>query len=59
MLNLTLPPFLGMKEIVPENQLRGTFILEGEKMNVSIFFTLTPEPRPLIQMVRMRNLEKQ
>jgi len=50
---------LGMKEIVPENQLRGAFILEGEKMNVSIFFTLTPEPKPLIQMVRMRNVEKQ
>ena len=49
---------LGMKEIVPENQLRGTFILEGEKMNIAIFFTLTPEPNPLIQMVRLRNVEK-
>ncbi len=49
---------LGMKTIVPENQLRGTFILEGEKMNIAVSFTLTPEPRPLIQMVRMRNVEK-
>ena len=49
---------IGMQEIVAENQLRGTFILEGEKMNVAVFFTLTPEPTPLIQQVRMRNVEK-
>lgn len=49
---------VGMKEIVPENQLRGSFMLEGEKMNVTVFFTLTPEPSPLIQQVRMRNVEK-
>jgi hypothetical protein len=50
---------IGMKEIVAENQLRGTFILEGEKMNVAVFFTLTPEPTPLIQQVRMRNVAKE
>ncbi|MEX2116714.1 MAG: serine hydrolase domain-containing protein [Bacteroidota bacterium] len=49
----------GVKEIVPENQLRGTFIMEGETMNVSVFFTLTPEPVPLFQTVRMTNVEKQ
>jgi hypothetical protein len=49
---------IGVKEIVPENQLRGTFVMEGEKMNVSVFFTLTPEPVPLFQVVRMRNVEK-
>ena len=49
---------IGVKEIVPENQLRGTFIMEGETMNVSVFFTLTPEPTPLFQVVRLRNLEK-
>jgi hypothetical protein len=48
----------GVKEIVPENQLRGSFIMEGETMNVSVFFTLTPEPTPLFQTVRMRNVEK-
>jgi len=50
---------IGVKEIVPENQLRGTFIMEGELMNISVFFTLTPEPNPLFQIVRMRNLEKE
>lgn len=50
---------VGMKDIEPQNQLRGTFILEGEKMNIAVFFTLTPEPNPLIQMVRMRSVEKQ
>ncbi|MEX1140426.1 MAG: hypothetical protein WEB33_05670 [Bacteroidota bacterium] len=50
---------VGVKEIIPENQLRGTFIMEGEAMNVSVFFTLTPEPTPLFQTVRMRNLEKE
>ncbi|MBI4428591.1 MAG: beta-lactamase family protein [Ignavibacteriales bacterium] len=50
---------IGMKEIVPENQLRGTFILEGEKTNIAVFFTLTPEPIPLIQQVRMRSVGKE
>ena len=36
-------------EIVPENQLRGYFILEGEKANIRVGFTLTPENPGLIQ----------
>ncbi len=43
----------GLGEIVPLNQLRGTFVLEGEKKNIHVFFTLTPEKDPLIQQVRM------
>jgi CubicO group peptidase (beta-lactamase class C family) len=36
-------------EVVPENQLRGYFILQGEKANARISFTLTPENPSLIQ----------
>lgn len=40
---------INVKEIVPENQLRGTYILEGEKATLKVSFTLTPEASPLIQ----------
>ncbi len=39
----------GIKEVVPENQLRGYFMMEGEKANLKISFTLTPENPALIQ----------
>ncbi|MBA4053919.1 MAG: serine hydrolase [Marivirga sp.] len=39
--------------LIPENQLRGTFTLYGEKSNVKIFFTLTPEHSPKIQELQM------
>jgi len=38
-------------DIVPENQLRGSFIIQCGKKNVKIFFTLTPEINPLIQQL--------
>lgn len=41
-------------DMVPENQLRGTYLLEGEKGNLKISFTLTPEHQPLIQELRIR-----
>ncbi|MDH4043007.1 MAG: serine hydrolase, partial [Gemmatimonadota bacterium] len=44
--------------MVPVNQLRGTFILEGEHQNIEVFFTLTPERVPLIQEVRMRSVAR-
>jgi CubicO group peptidase (beta-lactamase class C family) len=44
--------------MVPLNQLRGTFILEGEKKNIQVFFTLTPEKLPLIQQVSMKTVDK-
>jgi len=44
--------------VIPENQLRGTFVIEGEKNNLEIFFTLTPEPNPLIQQLDMEVLPK-
>lgn len=39
--------------IVPENQLRGTFPLIGEKGHVDVFFTLTPENPPRVQQLRL------
>jgi CubicO group peptidase (beta-lactamase class C family) len=36
-------------EIVPENNLRGTFEVEGEHGSLEIYFTLSPENPPLIQ----------
>lgn len=35
--------------IVPENQLRGTFPIEGEKGKLNVRFTLTPERVPKVQ----------
>jgi CubicO group peptidase (beta-lactamase class C family) len=45
---------VGVKEIRPENQLRGRFIIEGEKTNIEVFFTLSPENPPLIQELNAR-----
>ncbi len=47
-----------VKAIVPENQLRGTYILEGEKADLAVTFTLSPENKPLIQSYRIREVEK-
>ena len=43
-----------VREIVPENQLRGTYLLEGEGGTLRVSFTLTPENRPLIQEFHIR-----
>ncbi len=40
-------------EIVPENQLRGTFPLNGEHGRVDVFFTLTPEKDARLQELRL------
>ncbi|HVF82240.1 MAG TPA: serine hydrolase domain-containing protein, partial [Flavisolibacter sp.] len=36
-------------DVIAENNLRGSFILEGEKNKLLVSFTLTPENPPLIQ----------
>jgi CubicO group peptidase (beta-lactamase class C family) len=48
-----------VQEFKAENQLRGSFILEGEKKNIFIYFTLTPENPPLIQEYRIREQAKE
>jgi hypothetical protein len=40
---------INIRELTPENNLRGSFILECEKIDIEISFTLTPENPPLIQ----------
>jgi hypothetical protein len=48
-----------VSEIIPENQLRGTFIIEGEKKDIEVFFTLTPEHSPLVQQLDLSVIEKE
>jgi len=49
---------VSIKEIIPENQLRGSYTLEGEKANLKVSFTLTPENRPLIQEYHIGEVKK-
>ncbi len=46
-----------VNEVVPENQLRGYFIIECDKGNVQVNFTLTPEAIPLIQEYHIKRLK--
>ncbi|MFD2934034.1 serine hydrolase domain-containing protein [Spirosoma flavum] len=47
-----------VSELIPENQLRGHFLLEGEKASIDVFFTLTPETPALIQQLDFREVSK-
>lgn len=47
-----------VKEVVPENQLRGYFLMEGEKANLKVSFTLTPENPALIQEYHLEMVER-
>jgi CubicO group peptidase (beta-lactamase class C family) len=38
-----------ISSVIPENQMRGYFIMHGEKANIRVSFTLTPENPGLIQ----------
>jgi CubicO group peptidase (beta-lactamase class C family) len=49
---------LKINEIVPENNLRGTFILEGEHSNIEINFTLSPEKPALIQEYNIKEIKR-
>jgi CubicO group peptidase (beta-lactamase class C family) len=42
-----------VREIVPENSLRGSFVMEGRKGDITVGFTLTPEATPRIQAFSM------
>jgi hypothetical protein len=50
---------ISVKEMKPENQLRGSFIIEGEKTDIEIYFTLSPENPPLIQEYHIREIAKE
>jgi hypothetical protein len=49
---------IAIKEMKPENQLRGSFVLQGEKTDIEIFFTLSPENPPLIQEYEIREIPR-
>src|SRR6186713_426846 len=50
---------MSVKEVKPDNQLRGSFIIEGAKTNIEIYFTLSPENPPLIQEYHIREVPKE
>ncbi|MBL7738878.1 MAG: beta-lactamase family protein [Chitinophagaceae bacterium] len=50
---------ISVKEMKPENQLRGAFIIEGVNINIEIYFTLSPENPPLIQEYRIKEIPKE
>ncbi len=45
---------VNVTQVVPRNQLRGTFSLQGEKAEIEIFFTLSPENPAKIQYIEFR-----
>lgn len=49
--------FIAIDEWKAENQLRGYFILRGEKSRLRVFFTLSPENPPLIQELRINEIK--
>ncbi len=49
---------LKINEIVPENNLRGAFVMEGEKGNIEVSFTLSPENPALIQEYEIKEVSK-
>jgi len=50
---------MSIKATKPENQLRGSFIIEGEKINMEVYFTLSPENPALIQEYHIKEVPKQ
>ncbi len=47
---------LNVREIVAENNLRGTFIIECEHQDIAVYFTLSPERVPRIQQFSVRTV---
>jgi hypothetical protein len=49
---------ISVGEVIPENQLRGYFDMQGEHANIRVSFTLTPENPALIQEYHIKLIEK-
>ena len=49
---------VSVEPIVPFNQLRGRFIMHGEKGDIRVFFTLTPEKVAKVQALKLSFVEK-
>ncbi|WP_254560434.1 serine hydrolase domain-containing protein [Dyadobacter diqingensis] len=45
-------------ELIPENQLRGNFHIQGENGTLNVYFTLTPENPALIQQLDVKQISK-
>lgn len=50
---------LHIRELVPENNLRGSFVMEGSDASITVGFTLTPEATPRIQALSIALTPKQ
>lgn len=48
-----------VNDMIAENNLRGSFIMEGENRDIEISFTLSPENSPLIQEYHIKEREKE
>lgn len=46
---------ISVSPVIPSNQLRGYFIMKGQKKNIRVWFSLSPEPDPKIQAFRITN----
>lgn len=49
---------ISIHELIATNNLRGSFILEGEKINIEVSFTLTPQNPSLIQEYHIKEMLK-
>lgn len=56
---IKLGKIIHINPIIPENQLRGSFVMEGENGDIEVYFTLTPEKPALIQELKIRETAKQ
>jgi len=54
----TIGKVTSVGELIPENQLRGTFRLTGERGAIDVFFTLTPENPALIQQLDLHEVKR-
>jgi hypothetical protein len=54
----TIGKIISVGKMQPENLLRGSFDLVGEKGTIEIYFTLTPEADPKIQHLRFSLTKK-
>jgi hypothetical protein len=44
-------------EIIPKNQLRGRFEIEGEHATIQVAFSLSPENPPLLQELELSKIK--
>jgi hypothetical protein len=49
---------LNTGELIPKNQLRGRFDIEGEHATIQITFSLSPENPPLVQELQLSKIKQ-